>query len=221
MNMPLLSAYILSVMMLLLTPGPVVALITGTAARYGYRSAFATAVGTNGASLILIAVAALMLRGVVSLSPVWLSFLGLAGCAYIGHSALQGLFNNSVTGTTDTGTDTQRRGNFLRGLVTGLANPKDILFFVSFFPQFIAVTQDFITSILTLCLVWVIFDFAILTLYILTVKKWMSAIHGRKIEMMSSLFLLAVAGGGIGYNVIALTRTLHLPDMGLFVHPLR
>lgn len=55
--------------------------------------------------------------------------------------------------------------------MTGLSNPKDILFFVSFFPQFIAVTRDFTTSILTLCLVWVIFDFAILTLYILTVKK--------------------------------------------------
>ena len=199
--MTLLSAYILSVMMLLLTPGPVVALITGTAARYGYRSAFATAIGTNGASLILIAVATLMLRGVVSLSAVWLSSLGLAGCVYIGYTALQSLFSKSVSGTTDTGTDTQRRGSFLRGFMTGLANPKDILFFVSFFPQFIAVTRDFTTSILTLCLVWVIFDFAILTLYILTVKKWMPARHGSKIEIISSLFLLAVAGCGIVYNV--------------------
>jgi len=132
MNMTLLSAYILSVMMLLLTPGPVVALITGTAARYGYRSAFATAIGTNGASLILIALATLMLRGVVSLSPVWLSFLGLAGCAYIGYTALQSLFSKPVSGTTNTGTHTQRRGSFLRGFVTGLSNPKDILFFCLF-----------------------------------------------------------------------------------------
>lgn len=208
--MTLLSAYILSVMMLLLTPGPVVALITGTAARYGYRSAFATAIGTNGASLILIAVATLMLRGVISLSPVWLSFLGLAGCVYIGFTALQSLFSKPGSGTKDTGTDTQRRGSFLRGFVTGLSNPKDILFFVSFFPQFIAVTRDFTTSVMTLCLVWVIFDFAILTLYILTVKKWMPARHGRKIEMISSLFLLAVAGCGILYNIIELTHNRHL-----------
>lgn len=208
--MTLLSAYILSVMMLLLTPGPVVALITGTAARYGYRSAFATAIGTNGASLILIAVATLMLRGVISLSPVWLSFLGLAGCVYIGFTALQSLFSKPGSVTKDTGTDTQRRGSFLRGFVTGLSNPKDILFFVSFFPQFIAVTRDFTTSVMTLCLVWVIFDFAILTLYILTVKKWMPARHGRKIEMISSLFLLAVAGCGIVYNIIELTHNRHL-----------
>lgn len=211
--MTLLSAYILSVMLLLLTPGPVVALITGTAARYGYRSAFATAIGTNGASLILIAVATLMLRGVISLSPVWLSFLGLAGCVYIGFTALQSLFSKPGAGTKDTGTDTQRRGSFLRGFVTGLSNPKDILFFVSFFPQFIAVKRDFSASVLTLCLVWVIFDFAILTLYILTVKKWMPARHFRKIEMMSSLFLLAVAGCGIVLNIIELTHSQHLWGM--------
>ncbi|QCR35864.1 LysE family translocator [Nissabacter sp. SGAir0207] len=210
MNMTLLSAYIFSVMMLLLTPGPVVALITGTAARYGYRSAFATAVGTNGASLILIALATLMLRGVVSLSPVWLSFLGLAGSVYIGYSALQNLCSTPQPGAMESGTDTQRRGSFLRGFATGLSNPKDILFFVSFFPQFIAVTQDFTTSVLTLCLVWVIFDFAILTLYILTVRKWMSARHGRKIEITSSLFLLTVAGCGSVYNVFELTHSLHL-----------
>ncbi|KHJ66390.1 lysine transporter LysE [Pantoea rodasii] len=207
MNMTLLSAYIISVMMLLLTPGPVVALITGTAARYGYRSAFATAVGTNGASLMLIAVATLMLKGVISLSPVWLSFLGLAGCVYIGYTALHSLFSTPEAGTTDTGTGVQRGGNFLRGFVTGVSNPKDILFFVSFFPQFIAVTQDFTTSILTLSLVWMIFDFAILTVYILTVKKWMPARHSRKIAMTSSLFLLAVAGCGFVYNVIEITHS--------------
>ncbi len=42
----------------------------------------------------------------------------------------------------------------------------DILFFVSFFPQFIAVTHDFTVSIITLSVVWVIFDFSILSLYI-------------------------------------------------------
>lgn len=211
--MTLLSAYIISVMMLLLTPGPVVALITGTAARYGYRSAFATAVGTNGASLMLIAVATLMLSGVISLSPVWLSFLGLAGCVYIGYAALHSLFSTPEAGTTDTGTGAQSRGSFLRGFVTGVSNPKDILFFVSFFPQFIAVTQDFTTSILTLSLVWMIFDFAILTVYILTVKKWMPARHNRKIAMTSSIFLLAVAGCGLVYNVIEITHSRPLWGM--------
>ena len=56
MNVPLLTAYILAVLLLLITPGPVVALITATAARDGRRRAFATLVGTNSASLVLMLV---------------------------------------------------------------------------------------------------------------------------------------------------------------------
>lgn len=200
--MTLLCAYMLAIIMLLLTPGPVVALITGTAARYGYRNAFATAVGTNGASLVLIALATLMLKGVVSISPLWLSLLGLAGSVYIGYTALQSIFslprNSAATGLRSAQTS---RGGFTRGFITGLSNPKDILFFVSFFPQFIAVTRDFSTSVLTLCVVWIAFDFAILTLYILTVRKWMPTMHARKIEMISSIFLLVVACCGLIYNL--------------------
>lgn len=79
--------------------------------------------------------ATLMLRGVVSLSPVWLNFLGLAGCVYIGYAALQSLLSKTGAGTMDSGTQTRCRGSFLRTFVTGLSNPKDILFFVSFFPS--------------------------------------------------------------------------------------
>lgn len=155
MNMTLLGAYILSVLVLLLTPGPVVALITGTAARHGYRNAFSTAAGTNSASLVLIAIATLMLKGIVSLPPVWLSLLGLIGSVYIGYSALQNISELMKNNTTNSTTTQALRGGFVRGFMTGLSNPKDILFFVSFFPQFITVTQNFSTSILTLCGVWI------------------------------------------------------------------
>lgn len=208
MNMTLLGAYILSVLVLLLTPGPVVALITGTAARHGYRHAFSTATGTNSASLLLIAIAILMLKGMVSLSPIWLSLLGVIGSVYIGYSALQNL-STLLKNNLKNATITQAlRGGFMRGFMTGLCNPKDILFFVSFFPQFINVTQNFSTSILTLCSIWIFFDFTILSLYILTVKKWVPARHGRKIEIVSSLFLLSIACGGLIYNGLAVMDNL-------------
>ncbi len=79
MNLSLLLAYMLAILLLLIAPGPVVALITGTAARHGYRRAFATAVGTNAASLVLIALAALMLTGLFSLDPLSLQVAGLLG----------------------------------------------------------------------------------------------------------------------------------------------
>lgn len=201
MNLTLLSAYLFSVMALLLTPGPVVALITATAARHGYRRAFATAAGTNAASLLLIALATLILKGVVSLSAIWLNLLGLAGAAYIGYIAFS-LLQNSGSG--EASSDRPAPAGFIRGLITGVSNPKDILFFVSFFPQFIAVTHRFSTSIATLCAVWMVCDIAILTLYILSVRKWLTGKQGKKAEWVSALFLLLIACGGVVYNLYPL-----------------
>ena len=75
------GAYTVSVVLLLLTPGPVVALVTGTAVRHGYRQAWMTLLGTNGASLVLILMATLILAGVISLPP-----LGSICWAGRGHS---------------------------------------------------------------------------------------------------------------------------------------
>ena len=133
MNFTLLAAYSLSIVTLLLTPGPVVALITTTAAQHGYRRAFLTLIGTNGASLVLIALAALMLAGVVSISAIWLGVLGLVGSLYIGVMAINGL----QTRASKPGLGARKRDNsgLIHGFLTGVANPKDILFFVAFSPS--------------------------------------------------------------------------------------
>ena len=207
MNMMLLGAYTLSVVLLLLTPGPVVALVTGTAVRHGYRQAWMTLLGTNGASLVLILMATLILAGVISLPPLWLYLLGGAGSLYIGYAAVGGLMAG-VSRDTRSGAPVLAGGGFTQGFMTGVANPKDILFFVAFFPQFIAVTSHFGTSILTLSMVWIFFDLLVLSLYVLLVKRWMPARHSKHIALISSLFLLAVSLFGVLYNGVKVTLML-------------
>lgn len=200
MNLTLLGAYIMAVLMLLLTPGPVIALVTGTAARHGSRKAFATVAGTNAASLVLIAFAALMLAGILSLSPLLLYLVGIAGSLFIGWSAATSLQGAHVLGEIKVKREANNRSGLIKGFLTGISNPKDILFFVSFFPQFITVTHDFTVSLMTLSLVWIFFDFTVLSLYILMVKRWVPERHGRRIEIVSAFFLLGISLCGVIYN---------------------
>lgn len=200
LNVALLSAYILSILTLLLTPGPVVMLVTGTAAVSGYGRAFLTTLGTNLASLVLIAVAVLMLSGVVTLNSGYLSLLGIAGSLFIGWGALQTLFQLRQA-KTDGLIAPVTAGGFRRGFITGVANPKDILFFVSFFPQFISVSRDFTTSIVTLSLVWILFDFVVMSGYILAVKRFLPVAQSRRFTAGSALILLMIAAGGIFWNL--------------------
>lgn len=199
LNVALLSAYMLAILALLVTPGPVVMLVTGTAAMSGYSRAFLTTLGTNLASLVLIAVAVMMLSGVVTLNAGYLSALGLAGSMFIGWGAAQTLWH--IRQPTERGQpEGAMAGGFRRGFVTGVANPKDILFFVSFFPQFIAVSPDFTTSIVTLSLIWILFDFVVLTSYIVVVKRFLPVTHSRRFTAGSALVLLLIAAGGIVWN---------------------
>ncbi|MGH8466614.1 MAG: LysE family transporter, partial [Pseudomonas sp.] len=89
------------------------------------------------------------------------------------------------------------------GLVVGLSNPKDILFFVAFFPQFIQITADTSQSLLLLSLVWIIIDMAILGLYIFITLKLATPRHHRVISLTSGIALLVIAALGLFYNLNA------------------
>ncbi|WP_417605294.1 LysE family translocator [Oceanimonas baumannii] len=196
MNLPLLFAYISAVLLLLLTPGPVVALITGTAARCGPRRAFATALGANAASLVLIALASLILTGLLSLPERGLYWLALAGSAYIGFAAWQDL----QAGEPSLPAEMPAGGGLARGFWTSLSNPKDMLFFVAFFPQFISITQHTGTSLLILSGLWMLFDLLVLSFYIWLITRWMTGRQGQLIGWLSSLLLVLIGMAGVFYN---------------------
>ena len=197
MNISLLTAYALTVLALIATPGPVVLLVTGTAAREGYASA----VRTNLASLVLLTVAAAMLNGMLTLDPRGLMLLATIGSLYIIWLAVAMLREEAVTQEAS-----KKRSGVMAGFATALSNPKDILFFAAFFPQFIHITDSFGFSLGLLTAVWVIIDLSVLSLYILAVRRWLTACYARRVTMVSALFLLLLAFYGLGYNVWQLTH---------------
>lgn len=200
MNLPLLGAYALAVFLLISTPGPVVALVTGTAARSGLRQAFCTLLGTNLASLVLIALAVMMLTGVLSINAWCLPGLGLIGCGYIGYQALGDI---RAAGRPYASQNKAAGSGLAGGFMMGVSNPKDILFFVSFFPQFVAITENFTASITLLSIVWIFFDFTILSGYILAVGYWGGNYPERhqRLARLSAWVLLFISCAGIGYNL--------------------
>ncbi|RCX04401.1 MULTISPECIES: LysE family translocator [Kosakonia] len=203
LNVVLLGTYIGVVVTLLATPGPVVALVCAAAARGNHARAFLTLAGTNLASLVLIALAGLTLAGVVTLSGWLLNLVAMAGSLFIAISAVQAL--RALRREKGTGmTHNSGQGGFVAGFMTAIANPKDILFFIAFFPQFTGITGDFSVSITLLTAIWVVLDFSVLTLYILAVKRWLPARQSGRFATFSSLILLLTGVGGAGYSLLLL-----------------
>ncbi|XXD09531.1 LysE family translocator [Klebsiella sp. R445] len=195
MNYVLLMGYSLTVLALIAAPGPVVVLVTGAATRHGYRCALRTMAGSNIASLLLIAVAAAMLRGVVAIHPDMLTLLAAAGSCYIAWLAV-----GMLRGDNSASAASAQRGGWLMGFVTGVSNPKDILFFVAFFPLFIPVTPTPGLSLIVLTVIWLIIDLSVLSFYIFAIRRWLSAAHSARVTTLSACCLLLFALYGLGYN---------------------
>ena len=81
----------------------------------------------------------------------------------------------------------------MNGFLVGIANPKDIIFFVAFFPQFIAVTPSVGASLTLLTALWVLADFAILLAYIILLSGSVLQRARRTISILSAVLLLVVA----------------------------
>lgn len=209
LHFPLLLTYLLAIALLIATPGPVVMLVAGTAANRGARQGLLTAVGTNAASLVLIFLAALMVFGVVMIDARLLTAVQIGGCLFVAVLALRTLRDewrqDAASASTGAGVlpaaKRKRLPAVVTGFLVGIANPKDILFFVAFFPQFIAVTSEPRASLGILTAIWIVVDFTILIAYITVLSQPAMQRQQRWISMASASLLLVVA-------VIGLIRTV-------------
>lgn len=203
-NYALLVTYLASIVLLIATPGPVVALVLGNAARRGFRQGLVTAMGTNFASLVLIGLAALIVSGIVFINARLLAGVSALGCIFVAWVAirtLHGEFKGRRAGTKPLDdvipVQPRRASTVVHGFLVGISNPKDILFFVAFFPQFIGITPSFPASLVILAISWISFDFLILTGYAAVANSPPLKRNGRWIATLSGLLLLAIASVGL------------------------
>jgi len=133
--------YLLGTIAIVLLPGPNSMFVLSVAARRGVRTGYAAACGVFVGDTVLMVLAAL---GAASLLRAWPTlFLGIKvlGAAYLAWVGLQLLkaavqrWRGQLPQTDVQARDLSRP--FHKALVISLLNPKAILFFVSFFIQFV------------------------------------------------------------------------------------
>lgn len=91
--------YCVAVIVMIATPGPVMLLVASAGLQGGYKKALQTIFGTNLASLVLILLSVLILKGMLNINEQWLSLIKIFGClyiAYIGIGILKEVFDKSA-----------------------------------------------------------------------------------------------------------------------------
>ncbi|PKA41560.1 amino acid transporter [Rhizobium sullae] len=206
-NFSILALYMVAVVTMIAVPGPVAVLVTGAGLAGGPTKALRTIFGTNAASLVLILLSALVVKGLFAINETAFNVLKLAGACYIAYIGWD-IFREAGASDQGQANIQPRVGGFSKGFVMAISNPKDIIFFASFFPQFIGITSDTNTSIALLTVVWIILDFATLMLVYRLVSKLLKPTVDRTMLRVSGVLLLMIAVGGIAMTAVELWRVV-------------
>ena len=138
--LPVLGAYVAAVLVITFTSGPDMTLFLGKAVRQGRASGMAAMLGASTGVLIHTALVALGLSALLAASATAFFVLKVVGAIYLLWLAVDAVRHGSALNLDAAPAPSTERlfHTWLKGLAVNLLNPKIIMFFVTFLPQFVA-----------------------------------------------------------------------------------
>jgi threonine/homoserine/homoserine lactone efflux protein len=205
MSLQAYLAFVAACIALALLPGPVVTLLIANGLRHGTRAALINIAGVQTGLAIAIGIVAVGLTTLMATMGYWFEWVRLLGAAYLVWLGLK-LIRSPIEGLEggDAPPPPPRGGFFLQGLVVLLSNPKILVFFGAFLPQFMDMGRDHIPQVALLGATFMVVSFLTDGVYALLAgraRKLFSAQRTRLVSRISGGFMI---GGGLW---LALTRT--------------
>ncbi|MGV2879832.1 LysE family translocator [Pantoea vagans] len=140
--------FVALVVLLCVTPGPDLAYIIGQSMVRGRRAGILSATGVALGSCTHAIASALGLTALIAASPLLftvIKYIGAAYLIYLGAKMMLSTFGVSKERPLDVQSnmaEVETRRLMLRGFITSITNPKVLLFFIAFFPQFVVIEGD-------------------------------------------------------------------------------
>ncbi|MGN6722407.1 MAG: LysE family translocator [Marmoricola sp.] len=135
-----LLAFVVASILFIQVPGPSLLFTIGRALTVGRREALLSVVGNALGLATQVVGVTLGLGAVVAASATAFTILKLAGAAYVVYLGVQAIRHrrDARQAMADGNPVTRGRGPVRTGFVVGVTNPKTIVFFAAFLPQFVS-----------------------------------------------------------------------------------
>ena len=203
MSLQVYLTFVVACIALALLPGPNVTLVIANGLRYGTRAALVTIAGTQVGLAVVIAIVAFGLTTMMATMGYWFDWVRFIGAAYLVWLGIK-LVRAPIEGIdTDAPPAPPRGGFLLQGLTVLLSNPKVLVFFGAFIPQFVDLEQNHFLQVGILGATFMIAAGVTDVIYAVAAgraRKFFSARRTRLLSRISGVFMI---GGGVW---LALTR---------------
>ncbi len=187
-SLPTLLAFTAATLLLAATPGPDMTLSISRALSQGKAAAFFIVVGTSLGCVVHTLLVAFGISALITASPTAFMILKTGGAAYLFWLAVQAIrFGSTLTVKKVDDTGASALSNISTGLWVNLLNPKVIIFFMTFLPQFVTANDPAVTQkLLFLGFFFIVAAMPVNVLVILT-ADWLSAWLQRRKSVMRAI----------------------------------
>ncbi|TPW27529.1 LysE family translocator [Martelella alba] len=194
-SISLLLTFTAATFLLAITPGPDMTLAVGKAMREGKGPGLMVILGTNCGLVVHTLLVAFGVSALIVASPLAFAVLKTGGAAYLFFLAVNAIRKGSNFVMESENRAERRPGAlkkaFVNGLSVNLLNPKVIIFFMTFLPQFVVATDPHVTGKLIFLGAWFIFASLPVTLGTTLaadrLSGWLKA-HRRALRVIDYLF---------------------------------
>jgi len=165
MTQNVLLAYVATVFVFLLSPGPSHIFMLSTSLSHGINKSWPVGAGDLMGHVWQIAVAAIGLAGMIYSFQELFIVIKWAGVGFLVYLGLSQILKKGVAATRSTGDAQSRAAMFWKGFITSSSNPKAVVFFAALLPQFINPSKPTAHQYLILGIAYMIIDGCFLLFY--------------------------------------------------------
>jgi len=194
-------AYVVACFVIAIVPGPTVTIIVANSLAYGTRAGMLNVAGTQVGLAIMMATVVVGLSTVIAVMGVWFDWIRLAGAAYLVWLGWKLLRSPDDLGQARAAAP--RGGFFLQGLLVILSNPKGLLWFGAFIPQFVDPAGAYVGQIVLLGVTAMAVALVSDGAYALLTGRAGALLSRSRVRLVSRVSGAFLVGGGIW---LALTR---------------
>ncbi|BCJ90942.1 transporter [Terrihabitans soli] len=203
MDLTLYLAFVGAATILIIIPGPNVSLIIANSVAHGPRYGLLTVAGTGSALVVQLVLASLGLSGLMHTMGVWFEILRWIGAAYLVWLGLKMWLAPPDDLSRTKPEKKSTRKMLTRAFFVSLTNPKTLLFYGAFFPQFISESYEVWPQIVLMSVTFLIIALVLDSSWALTAgsARRLLSTHAKWRNRISGSLLM---GAGIG---MALARS--------------
>jgi threonine/homoserine/homoserine lactone efflux protein len=200
-----LLAFTLAGLVLFITPGPDMSLWLAKTVAGGRPAGIAAATGTQLGCIVHSLLAAFGLSALIAASPAMFLALKIIGAIYLLWLAVDAVRNGSslnVAAGAPQGARVWR--NLALGFTVNLSNPKVVLFFLTFLPQFVdAHDPHAVGKLLFLGIYFVVQSYPLAVLLVLGAERLVDWLKRRRRVMCAIDWLFAGVFGAFAVKILA------------------